>query len=67
MAQGRERRQTIRLRAGEGSVVVESGSRQAPEGPGFPLVDISEGGLCFLVPASVQWEGGGPRWARPST
>jgi len=61
MAQGPERRQTIRLRAGEGSVVVDSGDRQAPDGPGFPLVDISEGGLCFLVPSSVEWEGGPPK------
>ena len=60
MAQGRERRQTIRLRAGEGSVVVESDVRRSPESPGFPLVDISEGGLCFLVPSSVEWEGGRP-------
>ena len=59
MTQGQDRRRTIRLRAGEGSVLLDVAAQDAGV-PGFPLVDISEGGLCFLVPSSVKLAAGLP-------
>ncbi len=60
MANGSDRRRTIRLRAGEGAVLIEAEGPDGGDSLGFPLVDISEGGICFLIPSTRPPEGGPP-------